>query len=150
LTESDGANDTTKYDYDGVDRVVLLTDPAIRRVGTVYDAAGQTLCTWRGWNSATAPTQGTPWTPPASYAGTGPVRYAAYTYYPNGKQQTVADANNNLSTYTYDGFDRLQKLSFPATTSGSMTSSTTDYEFYDYDKSDNRISLRKRDGQTIA
>ena len=33
--------------------------------------------------------------------------YATYTYTPNGKQQTVKDANGNLTTYEYDGLDRM-------------------------------------------
>ncbi|MEI6460230.1 MAG: hypothetical protein WCP04_15055, partial [Pseudomonadota bacterium] len=40
LTSLDGAGDTTVYGYDGMDRTVLVTDPASRRVATVYDPAG--------------------------------------------------------------------------------------------------------------
>lgn len=32
--------------------------------------------------------------------------YATYTYTLNGKQQTVQDANANLTTYEYDGVNR--------------------------------------------
>jgi len=76
--------------------------------------------------------------------------YATYTYSPNGKQQTVKDANNNLSTLEYDGFDRLQKLRFPVTTKGANQSSTSDYEQYGYDTVGNRTSLRKRDAKTLT
>jgi RHS repeat-associated protein len=71
------------------------------------------------------------------------------TYTANGKLQTLTDAENNRSTYEYDGHDRLAKLRFPVTTKGAAASSTTDYEQYGYDASSNRTSLRKRDGQFI-
>ena len=76
--------------------------------------------------------------------------YATYTYTLNGKQQTVKDANGNLTTYEYDGFDRMSKMRFPVATPGAGTSSTTDYEQYGYDTVGNRTSLRKRDGKTIT
>ncbi|MGQ0384689.1 MAG: hypothetical protein ACT4UP_08435, partial [Gammaproteobacteria bacterium] len=94
----------------------------------VYDAAGQLLQVQRAY--------GTPLQQ----------NYATYTYSSNGKRQTVKDANNNLSTFEYDGFDRLWKLRFPVATTGASQSSTTDYEQYGYDAVGNRLSLRKRDG----
>ena len=75
--------------------------------------------------------------------------YATYTYTPNGQPQTVKDANGNLTTYEYDGFDRRSKWRFPVATSGAGSSSTTDYEQYGYDSVGNRTSLRKRDGKTL-
>jgi RHS repeat-associated protein len=98
----------------------------------VYDAAGQLLQVQRAY--------GTPLQQ----------NYATYTYSSNGKRQTVKDANSNLSTFEYDGLDRLLKLRFPVATSGASQSSTTDYEQYGYDAVGNRISLRKRDGRTIS
>lgn len=76
--------------------------------------------------------------------------YATYTYTPNGQRRTVKDANDNLSTFEYDGFDRLSKLRFPVATKGANQSSSTDYEQYGYDGVGNRTSLRKRDGRTIG
>lgn len=75
--------------------------------------------------------------------------YATYTYRPNGTRETVKDANNNLSTFEYDGFDRLSKLRFPSPTKGANQSSTTDFEQYGYDEAGNRTWLRKRDGRTL-
>ncbi len=131
-----------------MDRPTLVTDPDNRRVGTVYDLAGQTLCTWRGWDSTTAPSTCSGWVP-TSYNGTGKFLYGAYAYSPNGKQTSITDANNNLTGMTYDGVDRLIMLSFPLPTIGSLAASTTDFESYTYDANDNRKSVRKRDGQVI-
>jgi RHS repeat-associated protein len=97
-----------------------------------YDAASQKLKEIRAFGTALAQD------------------YATYTYSQNGKAATVKDANGNLSTYEYDGFDRLAKLRFPVTDPLQSASSTTDYEQYGYDAADNRTSLRKRDGQMIA
>lgn len=73
-------------------------------------------------------------------------------YTANGKLATVKDAMTNLTTYEYDGFDRLAKLRYPLLTRGSNSSSITDYESYGYDAASNLTSLRRRSGNadTIA
>ena len=74
---------------------------------------------------------------------------ASYGYTPNGKVATLTDANGNLTTYEYDGFDRLVKTRYPlAATAGS--SSTTDYEALTLDPGGNVTQRRLRDGQAIA
>jgi RHS repeat-associated protein len=98
----------------------------------VRDAAGQLLQVQRAYGTSLQQT------------------YAAYSYTPNGQRRTVKDANNNLTTFEYDGFDRLLKQRFPVGVTGASQSSTTDYEQYDYDTVGNRTSLRKRDGRTIT
>jgi YD repeat-containing protein len=132
-----------------MDRLILVTDPLNRRVGTVYDLAGQTLCTWRGWDSTTAPNTCAGWIP-SNYTGSGKILYGVYAYSPNGRQTSATDANNNLTAMTYDGVDRLSTLAFPLPAIGSLSASTTDYESYTYDVNDNRKSVRKRDGQVIS
>ncbi|MEA3065773.1 MAG: hypothetical protein QOJ27_2225 [Sphingomonadales bacterium] len=52
---------------------------------------------------------------------------ATTTYSDNGLVQTAKDGENNLTTFEYDGHDRLAKTRFPDTTKGAGTSSTTDY-----------------------
>ena len=153
-TLKNGAGNTTTTLYDPVDRVDIVQDPENRKLKTFYDAAGQVLCTWRGWTGTfpaySGASSGQPcrWDAPMSYAGIGPVRYAAFTYTANGKGATVTDANNNLSQSEYDAFDRIEKLRFPSGTSGSGTASSTDYESYLYDANGNRTSLTKRDRTT--
>jgi RHS repeat-associated protein len=67
----------------------------------------------------------------------------------DGQLATLTDAENNRSTYVYDGHDRLMKLRFPVAAKGANASSTADYEAYGYNANGNRTSLRKRDGQVI-
>lgn len=147
-TEKDGANDQTNYTYDPMDREVIVMDPVSQRVASVYDLAGEKLATWRGWNSSTPPTVSTAWNPSA-YPGSGPIRYGVYTYFLDGEQATITDANNNLTSMTYDGFQRLSQVNFPVTTLGALSSDASDFEKYGYDANNNRTSVQRRDGQVI-
>lgn len=104
----------------------------------VYDSAGQLLKVIKAYGQTTA--NGLPQLQQD---------YVTYTYTLNGKQATVKDADGNLASYTYDGFDRLAKWSFPSKTA-TGTLSTTDFEAYGYDANDNRTSLQKRDGRTLT
>jgi RHS repeat-associated protein len=72
------------------------------------------------------------------------------TYSNNGKLATLKDAEANLTTYEYDGFDRLSKTRFPVGTKGANSSSTTDYEQLTYDASSNVTSRRLRDANSIG
>ena len=103
----------------GKDRIVYNT----------YDALGRVLTTTRGYLSGTTMTE-------------------RQTFTLNGQVATRTDANGNVSTYVYDGLDRVIRLRFPNKSGGG--SSTTDYEQYGYDANGNRTSLRKRDGRTIT
>ena len=72
-----------------------------------------------------------------------------YTYNPNGTAATLADAKNNLTTYIYDGFDRLSKTEYPSpSTPGS--SNTADYEQLSYDANSNVTTRRLRDGNSVG
>jgi RHS repeat-associated protein len=75
--------------------------------------------------------------------------YVSYTYSPDGKQTSVTDANGNVATMAYDGFDRQIQWTFPSPTSPGAVNGG-DYESYTYDANGNRLSLRKRDGTTIT
>ncbi len=69
------------------------------------------------------------------------------TYTNDGLPQTVTDADGNVSTYDYDGFDRLVELQYPNPSGGG--SSSSDYEQYTLDAAGNITQLRQRDGQLI-
>jgi RHS repeat-associated protein len=99
---------------------------------------------------------------------------ATATYSDNGRVATATDANNNKTSYTYDGFDRLVARAFPLkTVTGSSAACTIgsaeatdsfgntvagpsetraagdDCEKYAYDRNGNRAKLMKRDGNVI-
>lgn len=97
---------------------------------TVYSSRSETLALQKGVGTALAQ------------------NYVSYTYTPNGKASTSADANGNLSSYYYDGHDRLKLWYFPSKTTPGV-SSYSDYEQYGYDQNNNRTALRKRDGSTV-
>ena len=74
---------------------------------------------------------------------------ATYTYSLNGRPTSLTDANGNLMTMAYDGFDRQIRWTFPSpTTPGTVNAA--DYEAYGYDAAGNRLSFRKRDGSTLT
>lgn len=130
----------------------------------VYDAAGQLLKVIKAYGQTTA--NGLPQLQQD---------YVTYTYTPDGQQKTLKDADGNLTTYTYDGFDRLVAWAFPsktvtggsaACTIGTIAEATDgfgnmvagpsetrtagdDCEKYAYDRSGNRAKLMKRDGNVI-
>jgi RHS repeat-associated protein len=71
------------------------------------------------------------------------------TYNLNGTTATVADANGNLTTMIYDGFDRVSQTRFPTAGNGAVSSST-DYEGASYDANGNVAQRRLRDGNIIG
>lgn len=71
------------------------------------------------------------------------------SYTNDGMPLTVADANNNVTTYVYDGFDRISQTRYPSpVTSG--TSNGSDYEQLNYDANGNVLSRMLRDGSYIV
>jgi RHS repeat-associated protein len=117
----------------------VLTSAGPDRISrNTYDAAGQLVKVEKGVNANG---------PPGSNDS---VTFAQYTYTPNGKRQTLADAAGNTSTYAYDGFDRLSQLTYPSATRGTPTSDPANYEAFTYDANGNRLSFRRRNGQTIT
>jgi RHS repeat-associated protein len=107
---------------DGPDRVTYNT----------YDAVGRAIKITAGYGTATAADEQTT------------------TFSANGKVATVKDAENNLTTYEYDGHDRLTKTRFPLAAKGANASSTTDFEQVTYDASGNVLTFRTRRGETLT
>ncbi|HEX8585344.1 MAG TPA: RHS repeat-associated core domain-containing protein [Allosphingosinicella sp.] len=107
------------------------SDGPDRITRNVYDSAGQLLQIQK------------------AYLTSDQQNYATYTYSPNGKRSSVVDANGNLATLAYDGFDRLKQWTFPSKTVPGQVNAA-DYESYGYNAVGNRTSLRKRDGSTIT
>ena len=75
--------------------------------------------------------------------------YEAFTYTGNGFVSTVADANNNLTTYQYDGYDRPLEIEYPSPTTHGV-SNAGDYEGYTWDPASNLLTDRRRSGDTIT
>jgi YD repeat-containing protein len=69
--------------------------------------------------------------------------------YVDTKLATIADANGNKASFSYDGYYRQIQWNFPSKTTPGTTS-TTDYEQYAYDAAGNRTCLRKRDGSKLS
>ncbi|GIX17125.1 MAG: hypothetical protein KatS3mg119_1311 [Rhodothalassiaceae bacterium] len=74
---------------------------------------------------------------------------ATLTYTANGLLQTVKDAKGNLTTFEYDGFDRLIRRRYPDKWSPGI-SSASDVETFAYDAAGRITSTVRRDGQVIA
>lgn len=75
------------------------------------------------------------------------------TFTNNGQIQTITDARGKVTTYEFDGLDRLKKVRYPNKTGSG--SSTTDYEQYTF-KVEGGLSTplmqstRQRDGQSVS
>jgi YD repeat-containing protein len=119
-TDADGR--VTRFTYDAANRLVLTIDPEMRQTKKVYDAASQVIEERRGVGT------------PAEQA------YATFAYTPNGKQAWIKDAKLNQTVYAYDGYDRLQKTTFPDAT----------YEQLAYTIVDTVASKRTRGNQLIV
>lgn len=145
----------TQYSYDAGDRLTCAAvrmNPSIygslpssactlgtagsfgddRIVSNTYDAANRLLLVTSAYGTSLAQT----------------TRSNGWTK--NGKLDWVQDANRNRSDYTYDTYDRLSQLNFPATVLGSEAANPSDYEAYSYDANGNITSRRLRSGDTIA
>lgn len=72
------------------------------------------------------------------------------SYTANGKVESVTDAENNKTSYEYDGHDRLAKTLYPVTAQGANSSSTTDTETLTYDAASNVTQFKTRDDQLIT
>lgn len=67
----------------------------------------------------------------------------------NGLVSHVIDAENNRTTYIYDGHDRLSQTRFPSVTKGANASNVSDYEQLTYNANGNITARRLRDGTLI-
>lgn len=131
----------------GADRITKLGYDAVNRVNKVTDALGT--------------------------SDQSDERTVTYTI--SDKAQTETDARGNITTYTYDGFDRLIARAFPsktvsgnsaACTIGTIAEATDEFgnmvaspsetrtagddcEKYAYDRNGNRAAVMKRDGNVI-
>jgi RHS repeat-associated protein len=155
LTAGGSTFSITQYGYDAVGRVECT---AVRMNDAAWNSLPLSAC-----DPQTAGSAGPDRIIKASYDGVGRLLKstsalgtpdqaddATGTYSKNGQIATLADANGNLTTYEYDGFDRLVKTRFSVAAVGANTSSSTDYEQVGYDADSNVTSRRLRNGSTIS
>ncbi len=144
----------TQTDYDSFGRANCT---AIRMNAAVYGSLPSSACALStqgtygpdriralGYDSASEVTQ--------ISVGVGTSAASAertFKYTNNGLVNLLLDGNNNLTTYTYDGFDRLSQTQYPSPTKGAGTSNASDYTQLSYDPSGNVTSLRTRSGALI-
>ncbi|HEY0113197.1 MAG TPA: RHS repeat-associated core domain-containing protein [Allosphingosinicella sp.] len=170
----------TGYDAGGRPVTAKLTDStgaAYALTQTSYDAAGRPECTAQRMNisafsslpssACTLGTQGSHGPDRITktiYDAAGQVTQVktalgvtgeeademTATYRDNGQVETVTDAQNNKTTYVYDGHDRLSQTQYPSATKGAGASNPADYEQLGYDAGSSVTSFRARDGQTIG
>jgi RHS repeat-associated protein len=155
LVRTDSPSGVVQVSYDELDR---QTCTAVRMDAGTYPTLGWDACVQAATtNSLYGPDQISKKVYDSSgqvieeHRGLGTIKaqiWSKASYSANGKVKTVTDANGNLSTNTYDRFDRLTKTEFPKTTGSG--SSAIDYEQYGYDEAGNRTSLRKRDTQVFT
>lgn len=144
----------TQYSYDAVGRTECST---VRMNSAVWSSLPSSACT-----VGTAGSYGADRISKTTYDAVGRVSKvqsaygqteqaddATVTFNANGTTATATDGEGHLTTYEYDGFDRLKKTRYPLLPSGT-TSSTTDYEGLTYDANGNVTQRRLRDNQTIS
>jgi RHS repeat-associated protein len=98
---------------------------------TLYDAVGRVSAEESAYGTALAQTT------------------VAYTYTYTGQVETLKDARNYLTTYEYDGYERLTKLRYPHPSNPNQ-SSTTDYEGFSFDAYGRPYQERRRSGELFT
>ncbi len=167
---------TLGYDtYYRPNRQQISSVTAYQVTDVLYDAAGRVLCSMLrmdpgNWSLSPLdcnPTQinGTNgpdrvtynnydalsrvWKLTTGYGSSAQADEQITTFTGNGQVATVKDAENNLTSYQYDGHDRRVKTLFPVTTKGAAQSSTTDFERITYDPNSKVATFTTRRAETL-
>ena len=152
---SGGATQTlTQWTYDNANRLVctavrmnpstFASEPASSCVQGTTGSYGPDRISYNAYDAVGELTSVT-----LGYGSPQQTVYEALTYTPNGYVGAVADANNNLTTYQYDGYDRVLQVQYPSPTTPG-TSNAGDYEGYSWDAASNLIQDRRRSGDTVT
>jgi len=154
VTASGATYRVSQYSYDNVGRVECTAE---RMNSAVWASLPASACTL-----GTTGTQGPDRITKNIYDAAGQVTTVqtalgtvdqtdecTVTYNGNGTQATAKDGLNNLTTYIYDGHDRISQTKYPSPTVAGKSSST-DYVQATYDANSNVTSARLRDGQVIG
>ncbi len=114
----DPEGNVTTFEYDALDRLWRITDANLHQTSFTYDARGNQF---------------------QLIDALGNVE-EEYAWHLNGQQQSTKDANGNVTSLVYDGFDKLSRQVFP----------DTSYEEYAYDAVGNLLQKRVRSGVQIT
>ncbi len=117
-SRTDPEGHTTAYQYDQKDRLWKVIDAEKQTKKYLYDALDRPFQVVDALGNAAV----------------------TRTYTPNGLTETLTDARGNITTYTYDGFDRPSKVTYP---DGS-------WETFAFDDASNLITRRTRSGSLIT
>lgn len=71
------------------------------------------------------------------------------SYTSGGLVSSVGDGNGNVTSYSYDGFNRLTKTNYPSNITGAGVASGTDYEELIYGDNVHITQKRLRDGNLL-
>lgn len=118
--------------------------PASACTHTAAGSFGADRITKYAYNAASETTQVT-----AAFGTAEASNEIASTYTSNGQLSSVVDAENNRTTYTYDGHDRLAKVQYPSVTKGANASNAADYVQLSYDANSNITQRRLRDANVV-
>lgn len=140
----------------------------------LYDSLGRPWCSVTYMNPANVPaSSATTCTAYQSSGPYGPDRIAQQTfdadsralvtsdgigvlgtitgYNPDGTIQAVLDGQNNKTSYTWDGFNRVVQANYPVATQGANSSDPGNYDAVtSYDADDHALVQHLRDGNTIT
>jgi RHS repeat-associated protein len=119
-TTTDANGNVTSYAYDMLDRTSRVTDPVQRSTSFKYDALGRRT---QVLNSAIQP---------------APLLQQSYT--PDGLLGSLTDANNHVTTFAYDGLDRLATTTYPLGSTETLT----------YDTDNNVLTRKTRANHTAS
>jgi RHS repeat-associated protein len=120
LTTTDPNGNVTRNSYDTDDRLASVTDPAGRTTSYAYDAMSRRV------SATNAAIQSTP--------------LVQFAYTPDGLLGSLTDANNNATSFTPDGFDRLSTTTWPDSSTETLS----------YDADSNVLTRKTRAGQTLT
>ena len=155
LSGTSGAVGVTQYSYDSKNRLLCT---ALRMNPATWSSLPSSACTL-----ATMGADGPDRITRSSYDALGRVtkvesavgaaaaaNEVRTAYTANGQVDYVIDAEDNRTTYVYDGFDRLSQTRYPVTTQGANSSNASDYEGLTYDARSSVTQRRLRDGTIIG
>lgn len=117
-SRTDPASNVTDYVFDTLNRLQKIVDPENRSVELTYDQLNRV-------STAKDPALQTSVT---------------NNFTPNSRTASVKDTRNNMTIFQYDGFDRLEKTTYPDST----------FEEKTFDANGNVVTFRTRAGQVIT